>query len=112
MSKNNMKNSKFLDLLSLAIAKRIRSNWKEYHPEKVLKEKDLEKLVSIKLALALSWGEEFVRNIKSKTIDLPEEPFKDKEEYIEWFLDQLEQHQYQKDLKEVKNIFSGKIKKS
>jgi hypothetical protein len=109
MSKNN---SRFLDILSLAIAKRIKSNWKKYNPKKVLNEKDLEKLVSVKLALALSWGEEFVKNIRSKTIDLPEEPFKDKEEYIEWFLDQFEQNEYQKDLKEVKNIFSGKIKKS
>ena len=100
----------FLDKLEKAIAVRLRNNWKAMFPKKTLTAKELENLTSIKLAAVLSWGEVFAQDIRSRKIEAPATCFENEGEYIEWFLDQFDRHEYLKDLKEVKDLFTGELK--
>ena len=99
----------FLEKLEAAIGSRLKKNWKIFNPNKKLATSDLKDLVTLKLAAVLSWGEVFAKDVKDKKIEAPSSRFENEAEYIEWFLDQFENYEYLKDLKEVKDIFAGDL---
>ena len=99
----------FLEKIETAISLRLKHNWKIFNPNKRLATNDLKNLITIKLAAVLSWGEVFAQDVKNKKVEAPNTHFKNENEYIEWFLDQFENYEYLKDLKEVKDIFAGNL---